>query len=93
VVSSSGASGSFPGNRRTLPAVVETLTCVCGEPLAESVNDRGVVLPGGEQVPFRRNTDYVICSVCLRMYRATDLVEGRVEPVGEDEGSEQATEP
>jgi hypothetical protein len=73
--------------------VVETLTCVCGEPLAEAVTDRGVVLPGGEQVPFRRNTDYVICSTCLRMYRATDLVEGRVEPVGEDESSEQATEP
>ena len=67
--------------------------CVCGEPLAEEVTDRGVVLPGGEQVPFRRNTDFVICSKCLRMYRATDLVEGRVEPVGEDEGSEQATEP
>jgi hypothetical protein len=74
--------------------VVEALICVCGEPLAESVNERGVVLPGGELVPFRRTTDYVICSSCLRMYRATDLVEGRVEPLGEGErGEEDTTEP
>jgi hypothetical protein len=73
--------------------VVETLTCVCGQPLAEAVTDEGVVLPGGELVPFRRTTDYVICHACLRMYRATDLVEGRVEPLGEGEGFEPTAEP
>jgi hypothetical protein len=73
--------------------VVETLMCVCGQPLAEAVTPEGVVLPGGEQVRFRRTTDYVICNACLRMYRATDLVEGRVEPLGEDEGPEPLTEP
>lgn len=65
--------------------MVEALTCVCGEALAKEVTSKGVVLPGGELVPFRRQTDYVICPECFRMYRATDLQEGRVEPVGDPE--------
>lgn len=57
------------------------LSCVCGEPLAEDVDDRGVVTVEGLAVAFRRRTDYVLCCMCLAFYRVSDLRDGRVRPL------------
>lgn len=59
----------------------QTLACECGEPLADGVNDRGVVTVEGLAVAFRRRTDYVLCSMCLAFYRVADLRIGRVRPL------------
>jgi hypothetical protein len=58
---------------------------VCGELLAEEVTSDEIILPGGERIPFRRHTDFVTCPVCLSMYRASDVHEGRVAPVSDVE--------
>lgn len=63
-----------------LPRPVD-LSCECGEPLAEGVDDRGVVTVEGLAVAFRRRTDYVLCSMCLAFYRVADLRIGRVRPL------------
>jgi hypothetical protein len=55
-----------------------TLSCECGEPLADDVDDRGVVTVEGLAVAFRRRTDYVLCGMCLAFYRVADLRVGRV---------------
>jgi hypothetical protein len=57
------------------------LSCSCGEPLAEDVDDRGVVTVEGLAVAFRRRTDYVLCCMCLAFYRVADLRIGRVRPL------------
>jgi hypothetical protein len=57
------------------------LLCECGEPLAEGVNDAGVVTVEGLAVAFRRRTDYVLCCMCLAFYRVADLRIGRVRPL------------
>ena len=44
----------------------------CGAPLVADVTSRAVVTIEGEEVPFRRHTDHVMCS-CLASYRVTDL--------------------
>jgi hypothetical protein len=59
----------------------EALACVCGEPLADGVNDRGVVTVEGLAIAFRRRTDYVMCCMCLAFYRVRDLQIGRVRPL------------
>ena len=58
-----------------------SLSCVCGEPLAETVDEDEVVTTEGERVPFRRNTDFIVCPACLSMYRVADLQRGEVRPV------------
>lgn len=63
------------------PAAAEALACACGEPLADGVNDRGVVTVEGLAVAFRRRTDYVMCCMCLSFYRVGDLRVGRVKPL------------
>jgi hypothetical protein len=57
------------------------LSCACGEPLAEEVDDRGVVTMEGLAVAFRRRTDYVLCFMCLAFYRVADLRIGWVRPL------------
>jgi hypothetical protein len=59
----------------------QALSCACGEPLADQVNDRGVVTVEGLAVAFRRRTDYVLCCMCLAFYRVADLRSGRVRPL------------
>jgi hypothetical protein len=59
----------------------QTLACECGEPLADGVDDRGVVTVEGLAVAFRRRTDYVLCCMCLAFYRVADLRIGRVRPL------------
>ena len=58
-----------------------SLACACGEPLADGVNERGVVTVEGLAVAFRRRTDYVLCCMCLAFYRVADLRIGRVRPL------------
>ena len=51
----------------------DQLRCAsCGTALARDVTAAGVVGTDGQNVPFRRHTDYVVCS-CLASYRVTDL--------------------
>jgi hypothetical protein len=66
---------------RTAHDTHPSLACECGEPLADDVNDRGVVTVEGLAVAFRRRTDYVLCCMCLAFYRVADLRIGRVRPM------------
>jgi hypothetical protein len=65
----------------TYPLHSAILSCECGEPLADDVDDRGVVTVEGLAVAFRRRTDYVLCCMCLAFYRVADLRDGRVRPL------------
>jgi len=46
----------------------------CASDVVADVTSNDVVTIDGERVPFRRHTDYVVCS-CLSSYRVTDLRE------------------
>jgi hypothetical protein len=41
----------------------------------------GVVVVGDIEVPFRRETDFVVCQRCLATYRAEDVRDGVFRPV------------
>jgi hypothetical protein len=57
------------------------IVCICGAPLVDDVNDRGVYpVGGGPLIPFRRTTDYVMCEACLRTYDVRSLM-ARAESV------------
>jgi hypothetical protein len=73
------AQMDIAGGPGILPSTA--LSCACGEPLAEDVDDRGVVTVEGLAVAFRRRTDYVLCCMCLAFYRVGDLRIGRVRPL------------
>jgi hypothetical protein len=73
------AQMDIAGSPGLLPSTA--LSCACGEPLAEDVDDRGVVTLEGLAVAFRRRTDYVLCCMCLAFYRVADLRIGRVRPL------------
>jgi hypothetical protein len=47
--------------------------CRCGELLVEEVTDAGVTPSGGEPIPFRRTTDYVLCPACHSVYQVEVL--------------------
>lgn len=49
--------------------------CRCGELLVEDVTGAGVTPPGGEPIPFRRTTDFVVCPNCSSVYRV-DVLRG-----------------
>jgi hypothetical protein len=51
--------------------------CRCGAPLLEAVDAEGVTPLGGEPIPFRRLTDYVLCERCHSVYRVDALRRGR----------------
>jgi Trk K+ transport system NAD-binding subunit len=54
---------------------MERITCTCGEPLVEDVTDAGVRPVGAtEVVAFRRTTDYVMCTACLKTYGVRSLI-------------------
>jgi hypothetical protein len=44
----------------------------CSSEVVADVTSHDVVTIDGDHVPFRRHTDYVVCS-CLSSYRVTDL--------------------
>jgi hypothetical protein len=49
--------------------------CDCGALLVEDVTSAGVRPPGGDVViPFRRTTDYVVCSNCMLAYDVRSLI-------------------
>jgi hypothetical protein len=50
--------------------------CDCGSVLVEDVSTEGVTPLGGEPIRFRRETDYVVCSNCHKVYKAKTLLGG-----------------
>jgi hypothetical protein len=50
--------------------------CDCGAVLVEDTSADGVTPIGGEPIRFRRETDYVVCVNCHKVYRATTLLAG-----------------
>lgn len=50
--------------------------CDCGAVLVEDVSDEGVTPVGGEPIVFRRDTDYVVCASCHKVYKAKTLLAG-----------------
>jgi len=53
----------------------------CGSPLAARVLPEVVVTVGDLSVPFRRETDFVLCERCLATYRIEDVRDGFSRPV------------
>ncbi|HEX5949241.1 MAG TPA: hypothetical protein VFZ45_06730 [Actinomycetota bacterium] len=53
----------------------------CGAPLASGVLPDGVVTVGEVAVPFRRETDFLLCQRCLATYRVEDVRDGLPRPV------------
>jgi hypothetical protein len=51
------------------------IICTCGWVLVEEVDARGVKPVGSDEwVPFRRTTDYVMCTKCFQMYDVRSLI-------------------
>jgi hypothetical protein len=50
--------------------------CECGALIVEDVGGGKVTPLGGVPIQFRRDTDYVVCTNCHRVYRAKTLQEG-----------------
>ena len=64
------------------PAASPTPRCTeCGALLASRVLPDGVVVLGDLSVPFRRETDFVLCDRCLATFRAGDVRFGKLRPV------------
>jgi hypothetical protein len=53
------------------------ILCDCGAVLLDAVSDEGVTPIGGEPITFRRDTDYVVCASCHKVYKARSLLDGR----------------
>jgi hypothetical protein len=49
------------------------MECRCGELLLLDNDERYVRAVSGEQIPFSRGTDHIVCPVCMRSYRVKDL--------------------
>jgi hypothetical protein len=66
---------------------------MCGAVLVEEVTKDGVVPIGGDPIVFRRDTDYVVCATCHRVYRAKSLLAG--EPLADSllKGDSSGTTP
>jgi hypothetical protein len=52
------------------------IMCDCGAVLVEDVSAEGVTPIGGEPITFRRDTDYVVCTSCHKVYKAKTLLGG-----------------
>lgn len=71
--------------------MVEQILCPsCGAVLVAEVTDEGVRPVGADDViPFRRTTDYVVCTECFESYAVRALKEmtrHRVEGTGSNDG-------
>jgi hypothetical protein len=55
---------------------MSSVLCDCGAVLVEDVSDVGVTPLGGEPITFRRDTDYVVCANCHKVYKAKTLLAG-----------------
>lgn len=47
--------------------------CVCGEKLLEEIDESTVTTTAGARYVFRRDTDYVVCLTCDRVYPVSEL--------------------
>lgn len=63
------------------PQVMPVSCTECGAPLASGVLPDGVVTVGEVAVPFRRETDFLLCQRCLATYRVEDVRDGLPRPV------------
>ena len=64
------------------PTSPEDLRCVvCGGQLVRSISEQHVVTPSGHHVLFRRHTDFVVCPESQTLYRVTDLRDGILHPL------------
>ena len=55
--------------------MAEQILCTCGEVLVEEVTAEGVrPLGAPEVIPFRRTTDYVVCSSCYESFDVRSLI-------------------
>ena len=57
----------------------DTFLCTCGVLLAKSITDVGIIDVTGEDVPFRRNTDFLLCPSCHNVYSVTVARSGVIE--------------
>ncbi|MGH2721016.1 MAG: hypothetical protein ACRDJO_05375 [Actinomycetota bacterium] len=55
--------GSTPGG----------VCCRCGRLLVRAVGERSILSTAGDEIPFSRSTDHVLCPECLRSYPARGL--------------------
>jgi uncharacterized protein with PIN domain len=53
----------------------------CGTPLVSRMLPEGTVVIGDLKVPFRRETDFVLCERCLATFRIEDVRDGLARPV------------
>lgn len=63
--------------------------CQCGEPLIDEL-DVGTLTVEGEEIPFRRRSDFIACSTCgelrsIRSLRAEAVAKGHLVVDEEDE--------
>ncbi|MCA1834689.1 MAG: hypothetical protein LC750_18505 [Actinobacteria bacterium] len=54
----------------------DAILCMCGAVLVDEVTKDGVVPIGGDPIVFRRDTDYIVCADCHRVYKAKMLLDG-----------------
>lgn len=60
--------------------------CVeCGEPLAKAITPDDVITLRGHRVRFRRHTDFLLCQTSMTLYRITDIREGKIVPVSDEQ--------
>lgn len=48
--------------------------------LARSITDVGIIDIHGDELPFRRRTDYLLCPECHNLYSVAAAREGLIEP-------------
>lgn len=49
--------------------------CTCGERVADHIDAAGVIVDGA-RIPFRRSTDYLVCTACGSLTSsAADLIQ------------------
>lgn len=63
------------------PAMPAPRCTECGSPLVARVLPGGAVALGDVSIPFRRDTDFVLCELCLSTFRIEDVRDGLSRPV------------
>lgn len=63
------------------PALSPVPCPACGAPLASRVLPDEVVTVGDLRVPFRRDTDFLVCERCLATFRVEDVRDGLARPI------------
>ena len=63
------------------PGAMPVSCTECGARLASRVRPDGAVTVGELTVPFRRETDFLLCERCLATFRVGDVRDGLPRPV------------